>query len=213
LYGDFVLDMDEVVERVRQTLLDHNILDNTILIFSTDNGAYWPEEEIELHAHDSNAGLRGQKGDIWDGGHRIPLIISWPDIIQAGSENGSLISLTDFMATFSEMTGQPIAEGQGEDSQSFWSILNGTSEQSPRQDMVHHSSRNFYSIRHGGWKYIEGLGSGGFTEPAVIEPVEGGPIGQLYGEDTDPREQTNLFSEKPEIVNELAARLAKIKGK
>ena len=213
LYGDFVLDIDEVVARVRQTLIDHDIFENTIVIFSTDNGAYWPEVEIELHAHDSNAGLRGQKGDVWDGGHRVPLIISWPGKIQGGSENSALISLTDFMATFSEMTGQPITEGQGEDSQSFWPILNGTTNLSSRQDMVHHSSRNFYSIRHGGWKYIEGLGSGGFTDPAVIQPVEGGPTGQLYREDTDPQERVNLFSENPEVVNELAVRLAQIKKK
>ncbi|WP_114748439.1 sulfatase family protein [Pleomorphovibrio marinus] len=212
LYGDFVLDIDEVVERVRQSLIDHDILENTILVFASDNGAYWPEVEIELHEHDSNAGRRGQKGDVWDGGHRIPLIISWPGIVQGGAENNSLISLTDFMATFSEMADQSIAEGQGEDSQSFWSILNGTSHQSPRQDMVHHSSRNFFSIRHGGWKYIEGLGSGGFTDPAVIQPKEGGPTGQLYKEDTDPQEQENLFAEHPEIVAELAARLDKIRG-
>jgi len=211
LYGDFVLDMDEVVARVRQTLIDYDILENTILIFTTDNGAYWPEEEIELHAHDSNDGRRGQKGDVWDGGHRVPLIISWPGHIQRGVENSSLISLTDFMATFSEMTGQLIAEGQGEDSQSFWSILDGMAGQSPRQDMVHHSSRNFYSIRHDGWKYIEGLGSGGFTDPAVIQPVEGGPTGQLYREDTDPEEQKNLFAENPEKVAELAARLDEIR--
>ena len=213
LYGDFVLDIDEVVARVRQTLLDNDILDNTIVIFSTDNGAYWPEVEIDLHDHDSNAGRRGQKGDIWDGGHRVPLIISWPGHIQSGAENSSLISLTDFMATFSAMTGQPISEGQGEDSQSFWPILIGTSTKSSRQNMVHHSSRNFYSIRQEGWKYIEGLGSGGFTAPAVLEPEEGGPTGQLYKEHTDPQETVNLFSEHPEIVNELAVRLDEIRKK
>ncbi|HSI76469.1 MAG TPA: arylsulfatase [Lunatimonas sp.] len=213
LYGDFVLDIDEVVARVRQTLLDNEILDNTIVIFTTDNGAYWPEEEIELHAHDSNDGRRGQKGDIWDGGHRVPLIISWPGQIQSGSKNNSLISLTDFFATFSEMTEQPIPDGQGEDSQSFWAVLNGTANQSARKEMVHHSSRNFYSIRQGGWKYIEGLGSGGFTDPAVIQPGEGGPIGQLYKADTDPEEKFNLFSERPDIVSELAERLDEIRGR
>ncbi|WP_158860938.1 sulfatase family protein [Lunatibacter salilacus] len=213
LYGDFVLDIDEVVARVRQTLSDNNILDNTIVVFATDNGAYWPEVEIELHAHDSNDGRRGQKGDVWDGGHRVPLIVSWPGHIQSGSKNTSLISLTDFFATFSEMTDQPIPNGQAEDSQSFWPVLNGTANQSARQEMVHHSSRNFYSIRHGGWKYIEGLGSGGFTDPAVIQPQEGGPTGQLYKEDTDPEEKINLFSERPEVVSELAEMLDEIRGK
>lgn len=209
LYGDFVLDIDEVVAKVRQTLSDNNVLENTIVIFSTDNGAYWPEEEIDLHNHDSNAGRRGQKGDVWDGGHRIPLIISWPGQIQAGAENRSLVSLTDFMATFAEMTGQSVA--QGLDSHSFWQILNGTADQSSREDMVHHSSRNFYSIRHGGWKYIEGLGSGGFTDPAIIEPNEEGPTGQLYNEDSDPEEKINLFAEQPELVDQLAARLNDIR--
>lgn len=211
LYGDFVLDIDEVVAKVRQTLSDNKISDNTIVVFSTDNGAYWPEVEIDFHNHDSNAGRRGQKGDVWDGGHRVPLIISWPGHISVGLENSSLISLTDFMATFAEMTGQHIAQGQGEDSHSFWSILNGTSDQSSREDMVHHSSRNFYSIRHGGWKYIEGLGSGGFTDPAVIQPKEDGPTGQLYNVDSDQEEQVNLFSDRPDLVNQMAARLAEIR--
>jgi arylsulfatase A len=211
LYGDFVLDIDEVVAKVRQTLSDNNVLENTIIIFTTDNGAYWPEVEIDLHNHDSNAGRRGQKGDVWDGGHRVPLIVSWPGHVPGGTENGSLISLTDFMATFAEMTGQHVSESQGEDSQSFWPVLKGTSEQSPREDMVHHSSRSFYSIRHGGWKYIEGLGSGGFTDPAIIQPEEGGPKGQLYREEIDPGEQNNLYDERPELVTKLAARLADVR--
>uniref|UniRef100_UPI0035934222 sulfatase-like hydrolase/transferase n=1 Tax=Aquiflexum sp. TaxID=1872584 RepID=UPI0035934222 len=213
LYGDFVLDIDEVVAKVRQTLSDNKISNNTIVVFSSDNGAYWPDLEIDIHNHDSNAGRRGQKGDVWDGGHRVPLIVSWPGHIPVGSENSSLISLTDFMATFAEMTGQPITQGVGEDSHSFWSILKGTSDQSSREDMVHHSSRNFYSIRHGGWKYIEGLGSGGFTDPAVIKPKEEGPTGQLYNVDSDQEEQVNLFSDRPDLVNQMAARLDEIREK
>jgi len=211
LYGDFVLDIDDVVARVRQTLLESKQLDNTIIVFSSDNGAYWPEEEISLHAHDSNAGLRGQKGDVWDGGHRVPLIVSWPNKIPGQTVSSVLISLTDFMATFSDLTGQPLLEGSGEDSDSFWPILTGKSSVTARTEMIHHSSRGFYSIRKGGWKYIEGLGSGGFTDPAITLPEDGGPTGQLYHEDTDPKEQTNRFLTEPDIVLELAARLETVR--
>jgi arylsulfatase A len=78
LYGDFVLDMDDAVDQITNALQKHNLSENTILVFTTDNGGYWPQEEIDLHVHDSNQGRRGQKGDVWDGGHRVPLIISWP---------------------------------------------------------------------------------------------------------------------------------------
>jgi len=213
VYGDFVLDIDQLVGRVMEELEQQGIADQTLLLFASDNGAYWPESEIELHNHDSNAGRRGQKGDVWDGGHRVPLIARWPGVIAPGRSSDALISLTDFSATFSEMTETAPGEGQAEDSQSFWSLLRGTGDEGMRTEMVHHSSRNLYSIRSGGWKYIEGLGSGGFTDPAIVTPGEGDPAGQLYDETLDPSEQENRYAQLPEVVNELASKLEQIRGK
>ncbi len=203
LYGDFVLNIDHVVRQVMEALERSGELENTILIFSSDNGAYWPEVEIEATGHDSNDGRRGQKGDVWDGGHRVPLIVHWPAQIDKAMEYTSLVSLTDLFATLCDLTGQEKGTGRGEDSFSFWHVLNGDLQTPVRPGMVHHSSGGYYAIRKDGWKFIDGLGSGGFTSPSKVEPEPGGPAGQLYDLKNDPGEENNLFLEEPERVEEL----------
>jgi arylsulfatase A len=212
LYGDFVLDIDDAVDQIKNVLQKHKIDGNTLLVFTTDNGGYWPQEEIDLHAHDSNHGRRGQKGDVWDGGHRVPLIISWPARIDKPLVCDQLVSLKDFYATFTEMIGHETAEGQSEDSYSFWHIINGDLERPIRPSMVHHSSRGMYSIRTGGWKYIEGLGSGGFTDPAIEIPEPGGAQGQLYHIETDSQEENNLYLKNSGKVEELKELLNSVKN-
>ncbi|EON77124.1 Arylsulfatase [Lunatimonas lonarensis] len=213
VYGDFVLDIDFLVGKIMEVLEEQGIADQTLLIFASDNGAYWPESEVDLFSHDANGGRRGQKGDVWDGGHRIPLIVRWPEVVQKGRSSDALISLTDWMATFADMLQVATGEVYGEDSETFWPLLSGTSNEGTRTEMVHHSSRNLYSIRSGGWKYIEGLGSGGFTDPALIAPAEGDPKGQLYNEALDVAEQENLFFKHPEIVERLSERLLQIRSR
>lgn len=207
LYGDFIMDIDDVAEQLHRTLTRLGIAENTMVIFSSDNGGYWPEEEILLYAHDSNQGRRGQKGDVWDGGHRVPLIISWPARITEPLQYPHLVSLTDFFATFCELTGQLPGKNQGEDSFSFFQVLNGKKQAPLRQSMVHHSSGNLYGIRSGDWKYIQGLGSGGFTQPTRITPEKTGPTGQLYHLREDPMETDNLFFERPDMVMKLKSEM------
>lgn len=211
LYGDFVMEIDDVVAQIKETLVRKQIDENTLLIFASDNGAYWPEEEVALHDHNSNSGSRGQKGDVWDGGHRIPLIISWPEAIKGNVQYPQLLSLTDVFATLAELTEVQLPENQGLDSESFLHVLRGDLVKPHRTSMVHHSSGNLYAIRSEGWKFIEGLGSGGFTDPTRINPESGGPTGQLYRIDSDPLEQENLFLKYPEKVAELNELLNKIR--
>jgi len=213
LYGDFVIEIDDVVAQIRETLIRNQINENTLLIFASDNGAYWPKEEIALHDHNSNSGSRGQKGDVWDGGHRIPLIISWPEGIKGNVQYPHLLSLTDVFATLAELTEVQLPENQESDSESFLHVLRGDFTKPHRKSMVHHSSGNLYAIRSEGWKFIEGLGSGGFTDPSRIIPESGGPVGQLYRIDSDPSEQENLFLKYPEKVAELSELLTKIKNR
>lgn len=212
LYGDFIMDIDDVVYQVRNKLIEHGIHDNTILIFASDNGGYWPQEEIDLHNHDSNWGRKGQKGDIWDGGHRIPLVVTWPERIAGQTEFNHVVSLTDFFATFAELTGQEMDEDMGDDSFSFLRVFDGDTEEPTRRSMVHHSSRGMYSIRTDEWKFIDGLGSGGFSYPYFEDQVADGPKGQLYSLKTDSLESVNMYLRNPDIVGELEKKLETFKN-
>lgn len=206
-YGDFILNIDHVVKRIDEKLEELGISENTLLIFATDNGGYWPEEEVALQNHDSNYGRRGQKGDVWDGGHHVPLIIKWPEKINSPAKYEHLVSFTDFYATFAELTGQELEENTGEDSFSFFHALNGNLDKPTRNSMIHHSSAKMFAIRMNEWKYIDGLGSGGFTSPTRSEPESGQPDGQLYNINTDPKESNNVFTEHPKVVKKLKEKL------
>lgn len=208
-YGDFVLQVDDIVGQIVRTLKESGEWENTILIFSSDNGAYWPEEEIELQKHESNVGRRGQKGDVWDGGHRIPLVISWPEQIDQAIQYDGLTSLTDFYATFGELLNQPVEAGEGEDSESFLPLLMGQNIDNHRASMVHQSSRGLFAYRTKEWKYIDGLGSGGFTVPTSLEPEADGPEGQLYHVRKDPLESDNLYSLESRRVQKMKRALNK----
>ena len=202
-YGDFVMDVDYGVGRIVEKLRLTGLYENTIIIFSSDNGAYWPDEEIALTHHDSNWGRRGQKGDVWDGGHHIPLIISWPEKIKHTSYYEHLVSLTDLFATIADLTGLEKDKGSGEDSFSFLPVLEGDMSELTRTSMIHNSSGGMFSIRDVTWKFIDGLGSGGFTAPGRIEPVPGGARGQLYRIRIDSLESINLYLEYPDTVEML----------
>jgi arylsulfatase A len=210
VYGDFIFDIDDAVKQIKNALVRKGIDGNTMLVFSSDNGGYWPQEEIELFAHDSNQGRKGQKGDVWDGGHRIPLIISWPGKIKEAVACHQLVSLTDFFATLCDLTAQKPEANQGEDSFSFWHVLNGNTEKEVRESMVHHSSGGYYGIRIDGWKFIDGLGSGGFSHPSKLTPERNGPVGQLYNLKEDALESTNLFFQYPKKVTEMKALMEEV---
>ncbi len=210
-YGDFVQMVDNQVGQLLQCLKENELDDNTIIVFTSDNGGYWREELIEKFNHRSNYTFRGMKGDVWEGGHHVPFMVKWPGKVKAGSVSNQTISLTDFFATVRDFLETPQFE-KPRDSFSFLPALRGTEQKAERPGVIHHSSAGKFGIRIGDWKYIEGLGSGGFSDPKNPKPVEGGPTGQLYNLKTDPQEQVNLFLENPEKVHEMQARLNEIRG-
>jgi len=210
-YGDFVAQVDAVVGEVLAALEETGAAGDTLVLFTSDNGAHWMVEDRYLTAHDANLDLRGQKADIHEGGHRVPLIARWPGRIEAGSVNAALVGLNDCYATLAELLDHPRAAGEAPDSVSFLPCL---LEGAPgaRQELVHHSFDGMFALRAGDWKLIEGLGSGGFTGPSRLEPVPGGPEGQLYHLGDDPQERRNLWPERPEVVARLQARLAAVRA-
>lgn len=212
-YGDFVQMVDAQVGDFLKSLDASGVSENTIVIFTSDNGPFWKPDFIERFDHRAAHNYRGMKADIYEGGHRIPFMVRWPGKIKAGSKSNFRTTLTNLMATCAELVGSPLNDDTGEDSQSILPVLLEDEDQIKEAiPIVHHSSRGFFALRKGDWKLIEKRGSGGFSIPAVIEPKEGEAEGQLYNLAEDPSETTNLYNEKPELLKELQAELNNIKN-
>ncbi len=206
--GDAVCLVDWMVGEVLGTLRELNIEDNTLIMVTSDNGARATCFNGEDYGHKSNGNWRGQKADIWEGGHREPFVAQWPAKIKSGTKCDQTICLMDLMATCAEITGAEIPDGMAEDSKSFLSCLNNPETDVPvRESLIHHSGDGMFSIRQDNWKLITALGSGGFTSPKHEAPQPGDPQGQLYDLSKDPAETTNLYLEKPEIVEKLSLKL------
>jgi arylsulfatase A-like enzyme len=211
VYGDFVSMVDHEVGRILKQLKSSGFEENTLVIFTSDNGAYWKEDFIEEFQHRSNYQFRGMKADIFEGGHRIPLIVKWPGMIEGRTSSDQTLGLTDIYSTIQHLVTEEITN-RPEDSFSFYKILSGQESRNHRPPVVHHSSRGMFAIRSGDWKWIEGLGSGGFTQPASITHEGGMPKGQLYDLDDDLDESDNLYFYQQSLVDSLQRRLQEIRG-
>jgi arylsulfatase A len=204
LYGDFVVQVDFSVGQILQTLDKIKQTDNTLVIFTSDNGPVWYPEDIERFGHSCTAIYRGMKGDAFEGGHRMPFIARWPGKIEPGGKSDEIICFTDMLATFAAINGVKLPQNAGEDSYNILPALLGRKNSQPiREATLLESSQGYLVIRQGDWKLIPGLGSGGFTKPAKIETEPGKPEGQLYNLKDDPSEKVNLWGEQPEIVEQL----------
>lgn len=209
-YGDFVQQVDASVGDVLRQLEKSGMDKNTIVIFASDNGPYWRSDYIERFNHRSAGEFRGMKGDAFEGGHRIPFFVRWPGHIKANSTSDATTSLANLLATCSDLTG---IKATSEDTYSILPILKGqTKEIKGQPGIVVSSSIGYLSIRKGDWKLIEGLGSGGFTEPQKIDQVKEGVNGQLFNLKIDPKETQDVFETNKDKVHELRILLEEIKG-
>lgn len=209
-YGDFVMHVDDTVGQVLKALDDAKLAESTLVIFTADNGAFWTPEDIAQWKHRANGQLHGQKGDIWEGGHRVPFIARWPGKVVAGSTSREVICHTDLLATFAAIVGAKLPEDAGEDSFSFLPVLLGKKIEKPiREATVLHSVNGTFAIRQGPWRLANALGSQGFSKPMNIKPQPGGPRGELYNLEQNPEEKTNLWEKEPEVVRRLTGLLEK----
>lgn len=208
-YADFVMQTDAAVGEITDALAQHGFADETLIIFSSDNGCSKAAgiPQLAQQGHLVSAGYRGSKADLWDGGHRIPFIVRWPGQVAAGSTSYQTICLTDLFATLAELTGEPLPAGSAEDSVSFLSALAGEPIVSTREGVIHHSISGHFGYRQGKWKLVLAKGSGGWSSPTEEQVPPGSPIAQLYDMLSDPAETTNLYRAQPEVVARLLAQL------
>ena len=215
-HGDFIFELDWIVGQLMKTIDELGVADNTLVMFSSDNG---PETTSVVnmrkdHHHDGARPWRGMKRDQWEGGHRVPLIVRWPGKIKPGGVSGQTVCLTDVMATCGSAVGAKLPNSAAEDSYSFLAALTGDERNEPaRRYTLHQTISLALAIRRGPWKYLDHQGSGGnnYARPplaqyALPEKFPKAP-GQLYNLDSDPGETTNLYYEHPEIVKELKSQL------
>jgi arylsulfatase A len=222
-YGDFVVQTDWVVGQVLAALDRAGVADNTLVIFTSDNG---PEitgevnpgvyDRAKIFQHYSMAELRGAKRDLWEGGHRVPFIARWPRRVKADSVSDEVVCHVDFMATAAGLLGVTLPPDAGEDSYSILPVLFGEKLGHPlREATVHHSCSGSFAIRQGDWVLIEapsGDDNRRAGEPQwfkqergyVAEPV----TGELYKVSDDTAQRKNLFAAEPERVRALHQLLA-----
>jgi arylsulfatase A-like enzyme len=208
-YADFVMQTDAALGAIMDALDQNGFADDTLVIFSSDNGCSKAAnfKALEAAGHYASAYMRGSKADIWDGGHRVPFMVRWPGRVTAGSTSDQLICLIDFFATLAEMIEKPLPEKSAEDSVSFLPALEGQPIVSTRNGVIHHSFSGHFAYRSGPWKLCLAKGSGGWTSPQEKEMPADAPEAQLYNLDRDPGETTNLYSSRPDVVERLLKRL------
>ena len=210
-HGDFCMETDWSVGEVVKTLKDLGIDDNTMIIFTADNGTspMAKFEPMQEQGHFPSYIYRGLKGETYEGGHRVPFIVKWPQQVNSGKVSDQIICTTDLMATAAEINGVKLANNAGEDSVSFLPALR---EQAiPGIDVravVHHSDAGVFAIRQGKWKLLlDNIGGSRRSNPKDKPVIDDAEI-QLFDMANDPQESTNLSQKNPEIVEKLKKQLA-----
>ncbi len=221
---DQLQELDWTVGQIVDALAKHNLTNDTLLIFTSDNGSWLTEEKGEAGTHRPNAPYRGVKFTVYEGGHREPFIASWPKHIPAGTVCDEPLDFVDMISTFAAMTNQPPPD-TGPDSKNAWPAFLGEKLEHPVHDtMLFGIARDKLAVRQGPWKLIpfrqDDRGHSATNKKAVEEKkggeekkVNNGPAIQLYNLETDPGESKNLANENPDKVRELQAALAKAVGK
>jgi len=197
-YGEFMIETDYHVGRLLDYLDAAGLAENTMIVFSSDNGpeTTW-KQRIQAYQHHSAGIYRGGKRDIYEGGHRVPFLVRWPaGIKQPGREWPQLIGQTDLLATFAEMVGTALPDTAGEDSESFYLVLLNPDATLDRSPMIHHETSGRYGIRDGDWKLV-------MSHKKKTEP-------ELYNLARDPQEKSNVIADHPKIVQALKKKITDI---
>jgi arylsulfatase A len=215
-FGDWVAQTDDNVGRILQALEDAGVADNTLVIFSSDNG---PEAlayaRVKNFDHRSAGPLRGVKRDLWEGGHRVPFIVRWPGQVKPDTVSAGLVSQVDVMATVAAAVGAELPAGSAPDSYNLLPLWTQGSE-SPRRTIIHQSVAGTYAVRQDQWLLVAAKSGGVVKEPDWFEEKFGYTkndlAGELYDLGQDLGEHQNLYAEHADKVAEFESLLTQIRG-
>jgi arylsulfatase A-like enzyme len=219
-YGDFTRQVDAAVGELLKVLKEKGIEKNTMVIFTSDNGPYWRENFTEQFQHRAAGPFRGMKGDAYEGGHRIPFIVRWPGVFQAGLRSNQMINTTDIFATVASIVDFKLKDTNARDSYDMLPAMLGTQDvkRSIRPYLLTQNFRGEFQIREGNWKYINHKGSGGnnyeedFLKTYALPETAPDAQGQLYNLLDDPGETTNLYFKEAEKRKGLQKLLEELKS-
>ena len=217
-YGDYMEQTDWMIGQVLQTLKNNGFENNTLVVFTSDNGPEtYAYTRIKNFDHYSMGNLRGLKRDLWEGGHRVPFIVRYPDVVPAGSISNEIICQTDLMATIAAFIGITLPENAGEDSFNLIRVFKGDKMAKPvRGYIIYHAPNGSFAIRKENWLLIEATTGEVSTEPDWIKQkfnyhTDTTPM-VLYNLSNDLKEKTNLLKDYPEKVIELKGLLEKTRN-
>ncbi|WP_414661791.1 sulfatase family protein [Horticoccus sp. 23ND18S-11] len=216
-YGDFMEQTDATVGRVLAALAANGFAENTLVIFTADNGPeHYAYPRIQNFEHRSSGPLRGVKRDLWEGGHRVPFVVRWPGIVPKGEISNALISQVDLMATLAAITGFTLPAGTADDSHDLLPVWKSRAP-SPRHAIVHNTNANGYAIRQDQWLLVAARTGAVTKVPAWFDPANGYAAhdqpGELYDLSRDLAQKTNRYSDEPARVAAMTALLAQIRAK
>jgi arylsulfatase A len=213
-YADFVMQTDDAIGQILNTLDELQLAANTLVIFTSDNGCS-PQadfDELKGFGHDPSHVFRGHKADIYEGGHRVPFIARWPEGLPAHARSDALIGLQDTLATCADILEIDLPENVGVDSFSWLPrVTQGKQDWPIRESLVHHSINGSFAIRRQQWKLCFCSGSGGWSAPRPnSKGIQELPHLQLFDLANDITEEHNVAAEHPELVKQLDAELRKL---
>lgn len=208
-YADFVMQTDDAVGQILKAVEENGIADNTLVIFTSDNGCSRQAQIKKLadKGHKVSAEFRGSKSDIWDGGHRVPFVAKWPGKIAPKTTSDQLICLNDIFATIADALETAVPEGSCEDSFSFLPAFSGKEIKNERKGIIHHSIHGHFAYRSENWKLILARGSGGWTGPTERNVPASAPDAQLYDMTADIGEQSNRYLDQQDVAKRLLSEL------
>jgi arylsulfatase A-like enzyme len=225
-YGDFVAQTDWCVGQVLDALRREGVADDTLVIFTSDNG---PEitgevdpgvyDRARRYGHYSMGPLRGAKRDAWEGGHRVPYLVRWMGKVPAGAVSDQTICHVDFLATVAALLGVKLPPNAGEDSVDLLPVFSGRHGEGPiREATVLQAASGKFAIRKGDWVLIDapsGDDNNARDEPEWLREERGykkhDQPGELFNVREDVGQRRNLYGERPEVVRELKSLLEKYK--
>ncbi|WP_066217761.1 sulfatase family protein [Formosa haliotis] len=209
-YADFVLMIDDLMGNIFKAIKDSGIEENTLVIFTSDNGcasnANYPV--LAKKGHNPSYIYSGNKGSYLEGGHRVPFLVKWPQKIKANSVSNETICSTDFMATCAEIVNYKFKDNEAEDSFSMMPLLT-QNDGYQREVTIHHSKTGIFAIRKGNWKLIQSPNSGVSANGKPEKLKEALPEEILFNLKTDIKEKENVADQYPEKVQELKQLLIK----